>query len=414
MNLRWFTSGTVRQASEIAKHVRKLLDSQKDILSIEAQKAVTTAIAELKEAASSGATDETIKTRMGNLENVANKWLKTYPNPSIRENVEVLLVALGVAMAIRTFVVQPFKIPTGSMQPTLFGVTFQNLRGDASKGEHGPVPPGMAGRIWDAVVNGVFYHYQLAEEDCELAGVGPVQHFLKFINTQSVAVRTASGNVKNYTFWFTPDDHFGQMAGLPPYSGVPFHKGDEIVNVKEVAGDHLFVDRITYNFRQPTRGEIIVFETHGIGNEYDHLPPDQFYIKRMVAMGDEIVRIGNDRHLVINGKRLDKDTPHFENVYNFDPKLKAEDARTPESHYCGHLNGYTADLCDLGMYRIAPLFPDESAEYHIPPGHYMVMGDNTANSRDSRAWGDFSRTNVIGKYCFVYWPFSKRFGMSVR
>ena len=43
--------------------------------------------------------------------------------PIWRENVEVLLVALAVAMAIRTFFVQPFKIPTGSMQPTLYGVT---------------------------------------------------------------------------------------------------------------------------------------------------------------------------------------------------------------------------------------------------------------------------------------------------
>ncbi len=50
----------------------------------------------------------------------------------IAENVEVLLVALAVAMAIRTFFLQPFKIPTGSMQPTLFGVNSENLLGDKS------------------------------------------------------------------------------------------------------------------------------------------------------------------------------------------------------------------------------------------------------------------------------------------
>ena len=66
------------------------------------------------------------------LEKSANKWLKPYPNAAWRENVEVLLVALTVAMGIRTFFLQPFKIPTGSMQPTLFGVTSTNLLGDSN------------------------------------------------------------------------------------------------------------------------------------------------------------------------------------------------------------------------------------------------------------------------------------------
>ena len=58
--------------------------------------------------------------------------------------------------------------------------------------------------------------------------------------------------------------------------------------MKVHAGDHLFVDRLTYNFRKPQRGEIVVFETRGIKN------PDkcglrscrtQFYIKRLVGSG---------------------------------------------------------------------------------------------------------------------------------
>ena len=51
---------------------------------------------------------------------------------------------------------------------------------------------------------------------------------------------------------------------------------------------------------------------------------------------------------------------------------------------------------------------------------YMVMGDNTMNSLDSRAWGDFAQGSVIGKSAFVYWPFFSqgdrpgRFGWSHR
>ena len=180
-----------------------------------------------------------------------------------------------------------------------------------------------------------------------------------------------------------------------------FNKGDQVVMMRVVAGDHLFVDRLTYNFRSPKRGEIIVFETKGI----ESLPQDQFYIKRMVALGDEKVRIGDDRHLVINGNRLDSSTPHFERVYSFNPNDPPR-----ESHYSGHLNekmfrSYFSDRSGL-----APRFPDSSTVYPVQPNHYMVMGDNTLNSLDSRTWGDFPATNVIGRSFFVYWPITDRFG----
>ncbi len=387
------------------KHVRKILDAQRDILSPQAVSAVETALRDTKKAVAEGADEAALKKQMDNLETVANKWLKPYPNAGMRENVEVLLVALAVAMAIRTFFLQPFKIPTGSMQPTLMGEISETPkdRGDVQI-------PGIFGRIFDACAYGTFYHYQVAEEDGELIDIGPPEHFLKFINTASITMRYPSGE-KSYTFYCVPGERFSQHAGIQP--GETFHKGDPIVQFKDVAGDHLFVDRLSYNCRRPTRGEIIVFETKDIGNQYGRLPPDQFYIKRMVALGDERVRIGNDRHLVIDDKRLDKTTPHFEKVYSFDPKQPPRDQRFADSPYSGHLNQFVAN--EYGLYpNLAPLFPDESTVYQVRPEHYMVMGDNTANSSDSRTWGDFSRTNVIGKYFFVYWPFSKRFGYSVR
>ena len=164
----------------------------------------------------------------------------------------------------------------------------------------------------------------------------------------------------------------------------------------------MFVDRITYNFAPPTRGEIIVFATKGI----DRLRQDQFYIKRLVALGNEHVQIGDDRHLIINGHRLDASTPHFQNVYSFDPRQPPR-----ESHYSGHVN----EKVKRQYYpqyggMLAEYFPDERAVYTVQPDHYMVMGDNTMNSLDSRAWGDFPATNVIGRSFFVYWPITDRFG----
>ena len=128
---RWFASGTVRQAVDLARLVRKHLAAQRDILSPEAILAIEKAIAELRQTYATSTDKKAILDRMKKLEDAANHatlGLKPYPHPSLRENIEVVLVALAVAMAIRTFFLQPFKIPTGSMQPTLFGVVSQNLK----------------------------------------------------------------------------------------------------------------------------------------------------------------------------------------------------------------------------------------------------------------------------------------------
>src|SRR5207248_5755678 len=101
----------------------RLLNHQRDVLSPQAVEAVRTALTDIRKAVTENGEPEQLEKQMENLEKVANKWLKPYPNAAWRENIEVLLVALAVAMGIRTFFLQPFKIPTGSMQPTLYGVT---------------------------------------------------------------------------------------------------------------------------------------------------------------------------------------------------------------------------------------------------------------------------------------------------
>ena len=73
-----------------------------------------------------------------------------------------------------------------------------------------------------------------------------------------------------HTIWFPPD--YGEQSLAAARwscfrSDVLYHKGDDVVKLQVNAGDHLFVDRLTYNFRKPERGEIIVFETVGIPEE---------------------------------------------------------------------------------------------------------------------------------------------------
>ncbi len=383
------------------KHVRHWMSAQRDLLSPQAIAAVTIAMNEVRTAIEEGANKGKIRIKAEELEFAANKWLKPYPNAMWRENVEVLLVAVAVAMSIRTFFLQPFKIPTGSMQPTLYGVTSQNLIGNPNF----KVPTG-----WERVkkwFEGVSYVHVVAESDGVIDRISPIKRFLIFNIEQTFWI----DNVP-HTIWFPPD--FGEAPpGEAPLAyragwtgGHLYHRGDEVVNFRVSAGDHLFVDRFTYNFCQPKRGEIIVFETAGIAG----LPQDEFYIKRLVGLGGETLSIKQDYEvgnvprfgvvpvgrLVVNGQPLSASTPHFENLYGFagvrpgEKKLEYQ-----ENHYFGHA-------------MLEALAPGNS--FLVETNHYFAMGDNTFNSLDSRYWGDFPSDRVIGKSCFVYWPITKRFG----
>ena len=329
MNSRWFFSGIFREGTDMRKHVRKLFHTHHDLLSAEATAALDAAQKELKTAIDQRADDATLRKRMDEMEALAQRWLKPYRHPTWQENMEVILVALTIALAVRTFFFQPFKIPTGSMQPTLYGIEHENV----------DRVPTLPGRFWDACVHGIFYRNS--------------------------------------------------------FSSV----------VAEIAGDHLLVDRLTYNFRAPRRGEIIVFRTKGILHK--EMAQDQFYIKRLVGLSDEKISIGDDQHVRIGGVRLDASTPHFEKIYNFPPRPR-------DSRYFGHINERIARR--IRRPGLAPLFQNGQTVNEIPRGRYVVMGDNTLNSSDSRTWGSVPGENVIGKSFFVYWPFSNhgesRFGWS--
>lgn len=412
MNINWFLSSKVRQASHMHKHVWKLLCAQRDLLSPNAIESVELALDSIKKVFTGPLDKPALDGEMSNLEKVANQWLKPYPSAAIRENIEVLLVAIAVAMGIRTFVAQPFKIPTGSMQPTLYGITSNPdfMYSGGSDSELKPNPdfevPNRVKRFFLYWFTGVSYEHVVAESEGSMQTAhDEPKRFLLFNLKQDFQL-----GGKTYTVWFPPD-RFLLRAGLIDRYGRPnprvFKPGEDVVKMKSYSGDHLFVDRITYNFRRPNRGEIVVFETKNI----PRMAPDQigqFYIKRLVALGGEKVQIGDDRHLVINGKRLDSTTPHFAGVYSFDPAVPPRD-----SQYSGHVNE-TTGRSQAGRGNLAPLFENAAATFDVPPEDYLVMGDNTVNSSDSRTWGSFPRENVIGKALCVYWPFGAQDGRKSR
>src|ERR1051325_10582994 len=261
---RWFLYKIVRQANAMRKHVQKLLNHQRDMLTPQAVGAIQGAIGDLHATIRAGAEQDALEAQMENLERTATKWLKPYPSAAWRENVEVLLVALTVAMGIRTFILQPFKIPTGSMQPTLYGVTstpdFSRVQFFDPAARQAAVAAVKIPTGWQRIrewFEGISYLHEVAESDGELTAVDPPIKFLIFNIKQTFYL-----GGKAYTIWFPPD--YGESslearAGLR--QGDVFHAGDDILKIKVSAGDHLFVDRVSYNFCPPDRGEIIVFQT---------------------------------------------------------------------------------------------------------------------------------------------------------
>ncbi len=385
---KWIGSKAVRQAVELRRHVIKMFRAQQDVLPAAAVANLRTALTRFDERITSHASAADLRAEMERFEGVASQALRPYPQAVMRENVEMILVSLTIVLSIFTFFAQHFTIPSGSMQPTLFGITHEDHRGDA-----GFQIPGVARRVFERLAYGVSYFHVVARADGPLQALEAPQTLLPFVKRQRLLVGD-----QWYTIWFPPAD-LGQMTGWQ--QGQTFHQGEDILKLKVTAGDHLFVDRLTYNFRHPRRGEIIVFISSGI----PLLIQDTYYIKRLIGLSGDHLRIGNDRHVVVNGQRLDASTPHFDKVYNFGPIPLID-------HYSGHVNGVVG--AQYSRAELAPLFPNETAENIVGPNRYLVMGDNTMNSFDSRAWGDFPRQKVIGKSFLVFWPFTSRLGWGSR
>lgn len=124
-------------------------------------------------------------------------------------------------------------------------------------------------------------------------------------------------------------------------------------------GEYLLTDKLTYRFREPGRGDVIVFEAPQSDGEE--------FIKRIIGLPGETVAIRNNK-VFINGTQL------------------------TESYIPTNIT--TGPGPFLGI--------DESVI--VPTDNYVVLGDNRIASSDSRVWGFVSKEKINGKAWIVYWP----------
>ena len=191
-------------------------------------------------------------------------------------------------------------------------------------------------------------------------------------------------------------------------------------------GDALFVDRFSYNFRAPSVGDPIVFQTSGI-DEYNRelqvegylddngkrmyaprqqqeIGEEKYYIKRLVGTAGDDLKIessGFDRPGYLKRKRNKSDKwEHIQGCTAFNENRKVVDrlseAKSSES------SKYT------GYMPTGALWPGSTLR--VPTKSFFTMGDNSPNSKDGRAWGFVPHGKVVGRAFLVYYPFTSRWG----
>lgn len=365
----WRTHRARKHAKEVLHHVRRLLGSHRDLM--EADKVATAEKAIAEFAAVRRASIGQIEQGMEKLEKACGRLFPTPKHPRLRETIEIALVAAVVAWGgIRTFFLQPFKIPTGSMQPTLYGVHVKPL--PANKGV-----PMLPIRVLEKVFLGRGYVNVVCEEAGTLDDMRASQQGFGLFASSGTILTIGSRE------YFVPVEESKLSGDLKLKRGQHFTVGQPIVRCLLHNGDHIFVDKVTYNFRRPHRGEIFVFETKGIEGTRG-----EFYIKRLAGVGGDQLRIASPE-LFVNGQRA---------------------AETGFVRVMGRKDGYNG-YSNPERYQFRYLTsPNEF--FKIPPKEYFALGDNSYHSSDSRAWGTVPHGNLVGKAWLVYWPFSGRFGLT--
>lgn len=128
------------------------------------------------------------------------------------------------------------------------------------------------------------------------------------------------------------------------------------------SGDYLLVDEITYRFREPQRGEVIVFRYPGNESTY--------YIKRIIGLPGERISIKNGEIAVYSG--------------DYSKKTILEEYYLPSD-----------------------IKTSNDKEIVIGNSEYFVLGDNRQYSFDSRNWGNLQKAEIIGLTRLRLWPFNK-------
>jgi signal peptidase I len=360
-----FTKSYIKHGRLLIRHADKLLRYRRDMLSESTSAEMKAQIERVRQALKKK--DElAVRQESERLHALYTQHLPTPKDAAWRENVEVILVAIVVAIGIRSYFLQPFKIPTGSMQPTLNGIIGHPMTEPA---------PNILRQVAEFFVLGRNYINVVSAEEDRIEQITP-QKFGFFFTFSRIKCERQNFLV------YAPPDTLRQDFKLAP--GNHYNKGDVIARGAIDTGDQVFVDKFSYNFMKPHRGNVFVFRTDQIFG----IPADpetgehSFYIKRLAGLPNDALRI-DPPLLFVNGKVAEG--------FGF---ARVMSAKPP---YRGYAPG-------------RDYLSDPTKTYTVPEHRYFAMGDNSYNSYDSRWWGPVPEENLVGRGLFVYWPFNWHWG----
>ncbi len=283
-----------------------------------------------------------------------------------REWTDAIVIAYVLAMFIRTFCVELYKIPSGSMTPTLIGdyaaeVDYNNdgvrdllVRKDA------PSPLGSWGRFQIFLREDGGWRYE-GEKDLPLD-----------------SIRELDARIPHSFFARTIGNWFGGSNPL------------------RQRFDRILVNKFAYWFSPPERGDLIVFKVPKA--IWDDAKP--IFIKRAVAFEGERVEIepensaDNSRgrgRLYIDGKAVDS-PPIFRDYLRYNAVVRDLDPSVGDIPEIDHRLG-------AGGWRFASAV--------VPKASLLAFGDNTDHSYAGRYWGSIPLANLKGRAFLRYIPLSK-------
>lgn len=418
-------------AAQWLETARTVWNSRRDVMAPEDAAELSRRRSELGALVREGAGTEQLAAAVGSLEPVLRRtggWI--YPRNAWSENVEFLLFAAILILGCRTYFLQPMIIPTNSMWPTYNGMTAQNF-------PPGARVPGLGSRLArlaafgavrkeaDAPVSGEVSalfafdgrgqpHLVPATVDGKTWFFFPAKYseYTFFVGEQSVRFRVPTDFHEVEPLFlatYFPDRtafvaqwEMARVAGtireLTTGSGyrlyqLPLGKtvnaGEPLIRFDLLKGDMLLVDRLSYHFVHPRVGSAFVFETEAIpdfpaGDDGS----DEFLIKRLVGLPGDTLEI-REPALYRNGQPIT-------GAGAFDLNARRVNG------YRGYFNAPETG----GKY----LFAGQAVT--VPPHSFMGLGDNSAVSEDGRYWGFVPERDVQGRPLFIYYPFSRHWGLA--